>query len=443
MSKVFANGRSILHKGAGNTHVSAAPDVCKVPTPGGPVPTPFVNSAQDSMLAKGSKSVTINGHPVALTSSELSVSSGDEPGTAGGIISSKVKGKMTWGSGSMDVKVEGKGVVRFLDPTLHNGNTFNTSFISAGGTGLAYGDDTQCTACGKPVEDHRVFETHEVVAHVETVFVGLMKRFHEQRPLIDEYFRLKEVRKTVERKLQEEANAAAMILAPKKRRSAELISLLNSQSTGNKSAIKDELAPLQKEIAAAETKDKEKRSQHLSVSQAIQREMDAVNERLKLAKPVLGKDDKSGTFTKGYMIGACICKCPEAPKLLVACSGKPPPGLEEAVAQSPFKLVEGFQLSERQVEGLSQMGNRKTWDCAAPKLLQAGGAGGHKVRTMSERFFSPVHEQQVKVTYSRTDAKGTEPEAKGTFSHGESVPSCDACQKLTPEMLCDNQKECA
>ncbi|KFA91008.1 DUF4150 domain-containing protein [Archangium violaceum] len=163
MSKVFANGRSILHKGSGNTHTSAAPDVCKVPTPGGPVPTPFVNSAQDSMLTKGSKSVTINGHPVALTDSELSTSSGDEPGTAGGLISSKFKGKMAWGSGSVDVKIEGKGVVRFLDVTLHNGNSFNTAFMSAGGTGFAYGDDFEgaCIICQKDPDSHAALELPE------------------------------------------------------------------------------------------------------------------------------------------------------------------------------------------------------------------------------------------------------------------------------------------
>ncbi|NOJ81833.1 DUF4150 domain-containing protein [Myxococcus xanthus] len=165
MSKVFANGRSILHKGSGNTHTSAAPDVCKVPTPGGPVPTPFVNSAQDATLTKGSKSVTINGQPVALTDSELSVSSGDEPGTAGGLISSKFKGKMAWGSGSVDVKVEGKGVVRFLDVTLHNGNSFNTTFMSNGraGTGFAYGDDFEgvCIICQKDAESHAVPELLE------------------------------------------------------------------------------------------------------------------------------------------------------------------------------------------------------------------------------------------------------------------------------------------
>ncbi|NVJ10650.1 DUF4150 domain-containing protein [Myxococcus sp. AM001] len=165
MSQVFANGRSIIHKGSGNTHTSAAPDVCKVPTPGGPVPSPFVNSAQDAMLTKGSKSVTINGQPVALTDSELSVSSGDEPGTAGGLLSSKFKGKMAWGSGSVDVKVEGKGVVRFLDVTLHNGNSFNTAFMSNGraGTGFAYGDDFEgtCIICQKDPDSHAVIEQQE------------------------------------------------------------------------------------------------------------------------------------------------------------------------------------------------------------------------------------------------------------------------------------------
>jgi len=163
MSRVYANGRSIIHQGSGNTHTSAAPDVCKVPTPAGPVPTPFVNSAQDSMLTKGSKSVTINGYPVALTDSELSTSSGDEPGTAGGLISSKFKGKLACGSGSVDVKIEGKGVVRYLDVTLHNGNSFNTSFMSNGGTGFAYGDDFEgtCSICQKDPDRHAVMERQQ------------------------------------------------------------------------------------------------------------------------------------------------------------------------------------------------------------------------------------------------------------------------------------------
>jgi uncharacterized Zn-binding protein involved in type VI secretion len=441
MSRVFANGRSILHKGDGQTHTSAAPDVCKVPTPGGPVPTPFVNSAQDSMLGKGSKSVTIEGNPVALTSSELSTSSGDEPGTAGGLISSKFKGKLSWGSGSVDVKVEGKGVVRFLDPTLHNGNTFNTAFISAGGTGLAYGDDTQCTACGKSVDSHRVLETPEVVAPVEVIFVELMKRLHEQRPLLEKYLQLREERKELDRKLREEANAAAMLLEPRKRKRDGLILQLKSPSPDNKAALKGELAPLQMEIANAESANKEKRIARLKAIQELGEKMDELNVRLKQMDPVLTQDDNTGTFTQGFMIGACICKCHSSPLLLVSTSGKPTPGFRAAVASTPFKLVERFQMSERQAVQLADT-DRRSWECAAPKLLQAAGAGGHKARSMSERYFSPVTEHSVGVEYNHTDEQGTRREKK-RFGHGESVPSCEACQALTPEMLCDNQKECA
>ena len=127
MSSVYANGRSILHKGDGLTQTSGPPDVCKTPSPGGPLPIPYPNIAMDSDLANGSKSVEIEGNPVVLASSNLSTSTGDEPGTAGGgLISSKTKGKLTFGSSSLDVTFEGKGVVRFMDVTQHNGNMFNT-----------------------------------------------------------------------------------------------------------------------------------------------------------------------------------------------------------------------------------------------------------------------------------------------------------------------------
>jgi hypothetical protein len=168
MSKVYANGRSVVHKGDGQVNTCAVPDVCKTPSPAGPVPIPYVNVARDGDLAKGSKSVSIEGNPVALKDSNLCTSSGDEPGTAGGgLISSKTKGKMTWASASIDVKFEGKGVVRFMEPTQHNGNTFNTAFIQQGGTGFAYGDDpvqgnVVCPRCEKPKSEHAILETPDV-----------------------------------------------------------------------------------------------------------------------------------------------------------------------------------------------------------------------------------------------------------------------------------------
>ncbi|GEL75570.1 DUF4150 domain-containing protein [Myxococcus virescens] len=446
MSKVFANGRSILHKGSGNTHTSAAPDVCKVPTPGGPVPTPFVNSAQDSMLTKGSKSVTINGQPVALTDSELSVSSGDEPGTAGGLISSKFKGKMAWGSGSVDVKIEGKGVVRFLDVTLHNGNTYNTTFISNGRTAIAYGDDTQCTACGKAVESHRVHETDEAVALSEAVFMELMKRLHEQRPLIEKYLRLREERKQANAKLEKEGQERALSAGiPQMETEVRQLQAKLNEEAANKRDLHTALTSVKNKLK--ETRDEVKRG--MAPLQAdikatvdkLTQEMNEINARLNGMMPTLRKDAKTDTYTSGYMIGVCICKCPQKPRMLAACSGEPTTGFREAVAATPFELVEGFQMNQRQQEGLANEGRQK-WECAAPQLLQAGGAGGHKVRTMSERFFTPMQRTTVGVAHQRATNNHSRRESV-EFGHGETVPSCETCQKLIPEMLCENHKECA
>ncbi|NTX02657.1 PAAR-like domain-containing protein [Myxococcus sp. CA040A] len=446
MSKVFANGRSIIHKGSGNTHTSAAPDVCKVPTPGGPVPTPFVNSAEDSMLTKGSKSVTINGHPVALTDSELSVSLGDEPGTAGGLISSKFKGKMAWGSGSVDVKIEGKGVARYLDVTLHNGNTFNTAFISNGRTAFAYGDDTQCTACGKSVESHRVHETDGVVALSEAVFMELMKRLHEQRPLIERYLQLREERKLANTKLKNETQARTRSAGIPQME--EEMERLHEQLRGaalNKRDLHTALTSAKNRVAAVRSEvKKEMASLQADIKATVDRltqEMDGINAKLEGMKPVLRLDDKLGTFVEGYMVGISICKCPQNPRMLATCSGDMSLGFPEAVAATPFELVEGFQMSQRQREGLATEGRQK-WECAAPKLLQAGGAGGHKVRTMSERFFTPLQRTAVEVMHQRTTNNSSRREPV-EFGHGETVPSCETCQKLIPEMLCESHKECA
>ena len=119
---VFANGLSIIHQGDGMTHTCPIPDVCKTPSPAGPVPIPYVNVAMSINLADGSTTVKIMGFPVALESSSVSLSSGDEAGTAGGVISSKNMGKLSWSTSSPNVKFEGKGVVRFTDADLRSGD---------------------------------------------------------------------------------------------------------------------------------------------------------------------------------------------------------------------------------------------------------------------------------------------------------------------------------
>lgn len=181
MPDVFANNRSILHSGDGLQHVAAPPDVCKTPSPGGPVPIPYPNMAMDSDLAKGTKKVKINGNPVATETSNLSTSTGDEAGTAGGgVVSSKFKGKLTWGGASTDVKAEGNGVARFMDVTQHNGNSFNTAFTAMGSpnTGAAYADDFvgKCDICNKGKNAHRIYETKSTVAVCKEVIEACRAR---------------------------------------------------------------------------------------------------------------------------------------------------------------------------------------------------------------------------------------------------------------------------
>src|SRR5262245_35347722 len=68
-------------------------DVCKTPTPGGPVPTPYPNIALSAQTSNGSKKVKCDGNPIMLKTSCFSMSSGDEAGTIGGVKSNMIKGQ--------------------------------------------------------------------------------------------------------------------------------------------------------------------------------------------------------------------------------------------------------------------------------------------------------------------------------------------------------------
>ncbi|WP_437969273.1 PAAR-like domain-containing protein [Sorangium sp. So ce260] len=440
MSNVFANGRLVLHQGDGLTHIAAPPDVCKVPTPAGPVPTPFVNTAQDAMLAKGSKQTSIAGNPVALASSELSASTGDEPGTAGGVISSKIKGKLTWSGSSMDVKVEGKGVARFLDPTMHNGNTFNTAFISNGQTGLAYGDDAPCAVCGQGLDSHRVHETSAVVETLLALFEELGERYSAQEALLRRYLGVLEERRKIRAVFDDKIDEESALLQELEETAASAKRSLDEAPATNKAKLGQDYNIAKKNVMAKEGEIKALRRKSDTATEALSAELREINEELGAMRPVLGASEQTGTYTKPYMIGACICKCDENPKMLAAASGEVTPGFSDAVdATETFVLVDGFTQSERQKSALVRM-NRNVWDCAAPKLLAAGGAGGHKVKTMSEKWYSPLG-KLVKVTYTKTK-DGESSRGLQEFQHQESVPSCETCQELIPEMLCHNNEEC-
>jgi len=147
---VGVNNLSVVHKDSGGITI-AFPDVCKTPTPGGPVPIPYPNIAMSSDTAKGSKSVKIDGNPVCLKDSNFKTSTGDEAGTAGGgVASSKTKGKAEFVNFSMDVKIEGKNVPRALDLMLHNDkNTPPVPLIQGPVVALPGTDKPVCLICDK------------------------------------------------------------------------------------------------------------------------------------------------------------------------------------------------------------------------------------------------------------------------------------------------------
>ncbi len=115
----FANMRGIVHKGSGGMSL-VFPDVCKTPTPGGPVPIPYPNLGKSSDTMKGPTSVKTDKQMPMVKGAVYIMSSGDEPGTAMGVISNKVKGECEFMMYSFDVKFEGKNVCRMGDPLFHN-----------------------------------------------------------------------------------------------------------------------------------------------------------------------------------------------------------------------------------------------------------------------------------------------------------------------------------
>ncbi|MBZ0134879.1 MAG: DUF4150 domain-containing protein [Planctomycetes bacterium] len=104
------------------------PDVCKTPSPGGPVPIPYPNVAQCAQAQAGSFSqkVKFSGANALVQTSKISMSSGDEAGSAGGgVISNQIKGPCEYKLGSSKVKLEGKGAAYVTAMVAHNGSNPN------------------------------------------------------------------------------------------------------------------------------------------------------------------------------------------------------------------------------------------------------------------------------------------------------------------------------
>ena len=119
-SKVFANGMGLSHERSGGVS-SVFPDVCKTPSPAGPVPAPYPNVGRSADVERGSKKVKVQGVSTMLKGSVYRKSTGDEAGSAGGVVSGTTRGQCEFSLYSFDVKIEGRNVCRAGDLMTHNG----------------------------------------------------------------------------------------------------------------------------------------------------------------------------------------------------------------------------------------------------------------------------------------------------------------------------------
>ena len=113
---VVINGRTAVHAGSGG--VLTTSDVCK--TPSKCRPRNYTNVAVSEDAAKTASSVFINGNPACHSQSIFSKSTGDEPGTCGGVTSGTIKQKAEFVTYSNNVFIEGFPAVRQFDLMVSN-----------------------------------------------------------------------------------------------------------------------------------------------------------------------------------------------------------------------------------------------------------------------------------------------------------------------------------
>jgi uncharacterized Zn-binding protein involved in type VI secretion len=118
----------ITTNGGGQAALTGPLDVCKTPSPGGPVPIPYPNFAMMNQIdgsTASSKVKTVN-MKTAYKGTKTTMTTGDEGGTAGGgVKSNKIKGPCEIKQGSSKVKIEGKPAATVTKMTGHNDSPNN------------------------------------------------------------------------------------------------------------------------------------------------------------------------------------------------------------------------------------------------------------------------------------------------------------------------------
>lgn len=177
-SHVTVNGLGLTYKGTVGISTATLPDVCKTPSPGGPVPLPYPNIAIQSSLKAGTTTVKAKGKMIAVKGSQYGRSNGDEPGTAGGVKSGVHMKATDWITYSFDVKIDGKNACRHTDKKFHN----NKNTVDLAGNidpvkpaGLSPADSKLWDDCKAQHDKYKKMQNDEA-AHRAGEYTALIRR---------------------------------------------------------------------------------------------------------------------------------------------------------------------------------------------------------------------------------------------------------------------------
>jgi hypothetical protein len=103
----------------------AFPDVCKTPTPVGPIPIPYPNMSMGMTRVPPTTKVFIGGTPAHNMGTTGTISNGDNAGVAGGVASQMVMGPDRHMTGAFTVLLQGQPATKMTSITGQNGMSLN------------------------------------------------------------------------------------------------------------------------------------------------------------------------------------------------------------------------------------------------------------------------------------------------------------------------------
>jgi hypothetical protein len=112
-------------KGGGNYMTTGPTDVCKTPSPAGPVPIPYPNSAMLTSSTGTVSKVKIVKKETVAKGAKVPMSNGDNAGVAGGVKSNVFMQQVEHKMHSGKVYAKGKKVAFAFAMSAHNGSNAN------------------------------------------------------------------------------------------------------------------------------------------------------------------------------------------------------------------------------------------------------------------------------------------------------------------------------